>query len=91
MTDSRAEEVLRRQARMEAERAPFDGVCQEVAERVLTRQRDFTGRRSGDAAWRSEMVFDSTAPLALDKFAAAIESMLTPRTSRWTTAGCGST
>lgn len=83
MTDSRAEEVLRRQARMETERAPLDGVCQEVAERVLTRQRDFTGRRSGDAAWRSEKVFDSTAPLALDKFAAAIESMLTPRTSRW--------
>jgi hypothetical protein len=83
MTDSRAEEVLRRQARMEAERAPLDGVCQEVAERVLTRQRDFTGRQSGAAAWRSEKVFDSTAPLALDKFAAAIESMLTPRTSRW--------
>lgn len=83
MTDSRAEEVLRRQARMEAERAPLDGVCQEVAERVLTRQRDFAGRRSGAAAWHSEKVFDSTAPLALDKFAAAIESMLTPRTSRW--------
>ncbi len=83
MTDSRAEDVLRRQARMEAERAPLDGVCQEVAERVLTRQRDFTGRQSGAAAWRSETVFDSTAPLALDKFAAAIESMLTPRTSRW--------
>ncbi|WGM40815.1 portal protein [Caulobacter sp. NIBR1757] len=83
MTDSRAEQVLRRQARMEAERAPLDGVCQEVAERVLTRQRDFTGRQSGAAAWRSEKVFDSTAPLALDKFAAAIESMLTPRTSRW--------
>jgi hypothetical protein len=54
-----------------------------VAERVLTRQRDFTGRQSGAAAWRSEKVFDSTAPLALDKFAAAIESMLTPRASRW--------
>lgn len=83
MTDSRAEEVLRRQARMEAERAPLDGVCQEVAERVLTRQQDFAGRKSGDAAWRAQKVFDSTAPLALDKFAAAIESMLTPRTSRW--------
>lgn len=83
MTDSRAEEVLRRQARMEAERAPLDGVCQEVAERVLTRQRDFTGRQSGAGAWRSDKVFDSTAPLALDKFAAAIESMLTPRASRW--------
>ena len=83
MTDSRAEDVLRRQARMEAERAPLDGVCQEVAEQVLTRQRDFRGRRSAAAAWGAEKVFDSTAPLALDKFAAAVESMLTPRTSRW--------
>ena len=83
MTDSRAEEVLRRQARMEAERAPLDGVCQEVAERVLTRQRDFGRRLNAVDAWRAEKLFDSTAPLALDKFAAAIESMLTPRTSRW--------
>ncbi len=83
MTDSRAEQVLRRQASMEAERAPLDGVCQEVADRVLTRQRDFTGRQSGTGGWRSDRLFDSTAPLALDKFAAAIESMLTPRASRW--------
>ncbi|RYF94780.1 MAG: phage head-tail adapter protein [Caulobacteraceae bacterium] len=83
MTDSRAEEVLRRQARMEAERAPLDAVCQEVAEHVLTRHGDFTTRQTGEAAWRARKVFDSTAPLALDKFAAAIESMLTPRTSRW--------
>ncbi|HYE45730.1 MAG TPA: portal protein [Caulobacter sp.] len=83
MTDSRAEDVLRRQASMEAERALLDGHCQEVAERVLTRHGDFAGGRRPDGAKLDGKVFDSTAPLALDKFAAAIESMLTPRTSRW--------
>lgn len=83
MSDTRADDVLRQQAAMEAERAPLDTVCQEVAERVLTRQKDFVTKQSGAQSWRSEKVFDSTAPLALDKFAAAIESMLTPRTNRW--------
>ena len=68
---------------MEAERALLDGHCQEVAERVLTRHGDFAGGRRPDGAKLDGKVFDSTAPLALDKFAAAIESMLTPRTSRW--------
>lgn len=83
MTDSRAEEILRRQTAMEAERAGLDGQCQEVAERVLTRQQDFAGPRRTTGGRRNDLVFDSTAPLALDKFAAAIESMLTPRTQRW--------
>jgi hypothetical protein len=83
LTDSRAEDVLRRQASMEAERSGLDGHCQEVAERVLTRQQDFGGARRSNGGKLNEKVFDSTAPLALDKFAAAIESMLTPRTQRW--------
>ncbi|MBI1406163.1 MAG: phage head-tail adapter protein [Caulobacter sp.] len=83
MSDSRAEDILRRQAAMEAERSGLDGQCQEVAERVLTRQQDFGGARRSSGGGRNDRVFDSTAPLALDKFAAAIESMLTPRTQRW--------
>jgi hypothetical protein len=83
MTDSRAEDALRIQSTMEAQRSNLDSHCQEVADRVLTRQRDFTtkGRIGGEKL--NEKVFDSTAPLALDKFAAAIEGMLTPRTQQW--------
>jgi hypothetical protein len=32
---------------------------------------------------RTEFIFDSTATLALDRFAAAMESMLFPRTQKW--------
>ncbi|MFN3859601.1 MAG: portal protein [Caulobacter sp.] len=83
MSDSRAEDVLRRQSWMEAERAGLDGPCQEIAERVLTRQQGFGGMARGRREASEDRVFDSTAPLALEKFAAAIEGMLTPRTQRW--------
>lgn len=81
--DTRAEDALRLQASLEAERANFDSHCQEVADRVLTRQREFTTKRNPGGEKQNEKVFDSTAPLALEKFAAAIEGMLTPRASRW--------
>lgn len=73
---------------MEGERAVLDAHCQEIAERVLPRQRDFgQSRREGlysqGGGKVGEKVFDSTAPLALERFAAAIEQMITPRTQRW--------
>ncbi|HRY27074.1 MAG TPA: portal protein [Geminicoccaceae bacterium] len=55
-------------------------VWEEIAERVLPRQQ-FTGQRR--LANSRDLIFDSTAPLALDRFAAAMESMLTPRGSTW--------
>lgn len=82
MSDTRAEDALRSQSQMEGQRSNFDSLCQEVADRVLTRQRDFTSK-STPGQKQNEKVFDSTAPLALDKFAAAIEGMLTPRTQTW--------
>jgi hypothetical protein len=81
-SDSRAEEALRQQSRMEGDRSVWESHWTEVAERVLPRQRDFKGRRPGGEKL-SERIFDSTAPLALERFAAAMESVLTPRSKRW--------
>lgn len=81
-SEDRAEAALRRQAQLEGLRGVWEGHWSEVAERVLPRQRDFRGKRTGGEKL-SEKVFDSTAPLALERFAAAMESMLTPRTQRW--------
>lgn len=88
MSDSRAEEVLRRQSQMEGDRSTFEGHWSEIAERVLPRQRDFNTKRAGGEKL-TEKVFDSTAPLALERFAAAMESILTPRTQRWHDLGDG--
>ena len=78
-----ADAVLRRQSRLESERANWESHWAEAAERVLPRQRDFQGVKRAGGEKLSDKVFDSTAPLALEKFAAAMESMLTPRNERW--------
>ena len=80
--DSRADEIIRRQEKMATDRAVFDSHWREIAERILPRQDYFrTNRQPGDK--HTERIFDATANLALERFAAAMESMLTPRTQRW--------
>ncbi len=74
--------IRRRFEALQAERRGWEGHWQEIAERVLPRQADFLGGRQPGAK-RAEKIFDSTAPLALERFAAAMESMLTPRGQRW--------
>lgn len=80
--DDRADDIIRRQEQLFAERAVFEQHWREIAERILPRANHFrTNRQPGDK--RTEWVFDATAGLALERFAAAMESMLTPRTQRW--------
>ena len=82
MTDSRADDIIRRQEKMATDRAIFDQHWREIAERILPRSDHFrVNRNPGDK--HTEKVFDATANLALDRFAAAMESMLTPRTQQW--------
>lgn len=83
MADSRAEYVFRRQEQLESERSTFDSHCKEVAERVLPRQDDFVTQRTVEGEKRTEKIFDSTALLALDKSASAIDSLVTPSTQMY--------
>lgn len=64
------------------DRANWDHYWEEVAERVLPRQRGFVGERQ-DGEKKTQKVFDSKPMLALDRFAAVMDSMLTPRAQRW--------
>lgn len=81
--DSRAQEIIRQHDQMVGERGTWENHWKEIAERILPRQDWFTisNRTQGDK--RTEKMFDSTAALALERFAAAMESMLTPRTQHW--------
>ena len=82
MADSRVDDIVRRQEKMATDRAVFDAHFREIAQRILPRSDHFrTNRNPGDK--HTEFVFDATAGLALERFAAAMESMLTPRTQRW--------
>ena len=80
--DSRADDIIRRQEQLATNRGIFEQHWREIAERILPRSDWFRNNRPpGDK--HTEKVFDATANLALERFASAMESMLTPRTQRW--------
>lgn len=75
--------ILRRQGSMASDRATFEGHWSEVTKRVLPRQDSWFGARGSQGDKRTEALYDSTAVLALSRFAAAMESILTPRAEQW--------
>ncbi len=81
--DSVAEDCLRLQSEMEAERGTIEGHWREVAELVRPSQNIFQQnyRTLGDK--RNQKIFDDTAQLALPKFAAAVISMAFPATQQY--------
>jgi Bacteriophage head to tail connecting protein len=80
--DTRASDLLRRFQWLEGSRGIFEQHWRDIALRILPRSDYFrTIRPQGDK--HTEFVFDATANLALERFAAAMESMLTPRTQKW--------
>jgi hypothetical protein len=82
--DSRADEVIRRHERLKSERSIWDSHWQELAERIWPDRALFTAKKAWtEGEKRTDKVFDATAALALTRFAAAMESMLTPRTAKW--------
>lgn len=77
-------DLLRLFEQLKGERSNWDVHWQEVKDRVWPHGSDFTTQRAqGDK--RTEQMLDATAALALEKFAAALESLLTPRYRDWHT------
>lgn len=81
--DSRdiAGDILRRQGQMEADRANWESYWQEIANYVAP-QVNFTNKQA--SGFRQGLdIYDSTPELASDRFSAAFESILTPRSQIW--------
>jgi hypothetical protein len=81
-----AEEIVKRYDQLESERGNWENHWTEIADRVLPRysetmQTPDSGLTRGNK--RTSKMIDSTPALALERFAAAMESMLTPRTQKW--------
>ena len=81
-----AEEVIKRFGDLESDRGTWESHWSEIADRILPRYSDTffnsnSEQTKGDK--RTEKMYDSTAGLALERFSAAMESMLTPRTQKW--------
>lgn len=86
--DDIASEIIRRQEAMASLRTNFDSHWEEIAERVLPRQKgSFTTRYATSNTMQGEKqtdkMLDATAAIALDRFAAVMDSMLTPQNSKW--------
>lgn len=87
MADSRATDILDKHERMRQQRVYFERIWQEIADRIIPRKAEFKRHRGrvtdpkGDR--RTDQVFDAAPALALDRFAAAMHSLVTPRNQQW--------
>lgn len=79
------EDVFSRYSRLKNRRSVWEHHWEEIAERVLPRASEsFIGEPTpGDK--RTYKLYDPTAALACERFASAVESLLTPRGARWHT------
>lgn len=86
MADSRADELISQHGRMQTLRSSnFERVWTEIDERINPSAADF-GSMSPNTTkgqQRTEKAFDATPGLALDRFKAAIHSLVTPRNQTW--------
>jgi hypothetical protein len=77
------DDILKHQSQLENERSSFDTLWQEVSERVLPDHGWFTTNERTQGSKNSQNQYDSTAQIAAERHASAIDSLMTPRGSKW--------
>ena len=80
--DSRLKDILAIHGKLVTHRRNYEPMWQEIAERLMPDAAVFTNTPQPGGK-RTQKMFDATAALALTRYGAAMESMLTPRTQRW--------
>jgi hypothetical protein len=81
-----AQEVIRKQTTMQGKRGNWEQFWEQIAQRIFPNYaRQFVGHNFYlvPGSQRTEEMVDATGAIALMRFAAAMESMLTPRHSKW--------
>jgi hypothetical protein len=68
--------------RVKGDRVNWDDHWQEISDRVMPKSSDFTTKRSAGER-RQQYIYDSTAVLSNERFAAAMESFIMPRHMKW--------
>jgi hypothetical protein len=82
---NKAEEILSDLNRMVSGRCVWESHWNEIAQRILPAQADTFARGSFRNAGQknTQLVFDATAGVALSRFSAILDSLLTPRNQTW--------
>lgn len=78
-----AADILRDQQTFESQRFQHDSTNQRIADLIWPECSLFLQRDQIEGQRRDQFTFDSTGRMALERFSAATESILTPRTQRW--------
>lgn len=81
-----AGDIIKRYDALVSQRGTWESHWTEIADRVLPRYSvpyQSPGSEITRGEKRTEKMLDSTAALGLERFAAAMESMLTPRNQKW--------
>jgi len=79
-------DILSEHEALKRARQSFEAQWDEVIDLALPRYRKFAqSRASNPGEKRTQNMFDATPMLALRHFAAAMDSMITPRTQKWHT------
>jgi len=82
-----AQDVLDRLAAVSGIRGSWEATWEQIAQRIFPHYTQQFYSQSGNPPFsgvqRTEEMVDATGALALTRFAAAMESMLTPRSSTW--------
>jgi hypothetical protein len=79
------QDILHVFSKVESNRSNWETHWEEIAERVLPRQKDFVSDQTTKGEKKTSKIFDSVPLIALERFAAVMDSMLTPRQQRWHT------
>jgi hypothetical protein len=80
----KAQGISQRLSRLKSQRGTWEAHWEEIAQRVMpSYSQTFQSNQNTPGQKKTEHMFDSTAANANVKFAAALESMLTPRAQKW--------
>lgn len=76
------EQLHKRMGELKSARSTLDSHCQEIAERIWPDQACFTSTKT-EGQKKTEKVFDATPALALQRFSAVVDSMVSPQGQTW--------
>lgn len=86
MKTERAQSIIKEFNRLSGNRSNFESHWQEIAERVMPNSKDLFTLGSAfqtKGNKKQEQIFDATASVALQRFGAILDSLLTPRNQTW--------
>ncbi len=85
MSDERARELVKQATQLKSDRTTFESHWQDIADVMRPQVHPFTieGTKHLQGSKRTSNIYDAVPPLALEKHAAVLEALLSPRNQVW--------